>query len=91
MSIEDKIYWGGHMARWSLSDVLEGEDFKLICLAEAVEFERKGFHTELQKYSGPQARYEALKELLTHGSLGLADIEERDGVLHVTANWCFVG
>lgn len=91
MSIDKKIYAGGHMSGWSLGDVLKDEEFKLICLAETVEFERQGFHTKLQKYTGPEARYEALKELLTQGSLGAGTIEEREGTLYVSANWCFVG
>jgi len=90
--IDLKIYTGGWLGTWSLRDVIEGDLFKTICEAKEVAFTRHGFHEQIsQTVEGPQGRLAALKELLEYGSLGMENIEEKNEVLHVTANWNFVG
>ncbi|MEL6859999.1 MAG: hypothetical protein AAFO74_16550 [Pseudomonadota bacterium] len=90
--VDRKIYVGGWGRSWSLRDVIEGELFKTICEAKEVVFTRHGFHEQIsQTVEGPQGRLAALRELLEFGSLGMETLEEKDEVLHVTANWNFVG
>lgn len=87
-----KIYAGGWGSSWSIRHVIEGDLFKVICEAEEVSFTRRGFHEQIsQTVEGPQGRLAALKELLEFGSLGMETLEEKAEVLHVTANWNFVG
>lgn len=91
-SVDLKIYTGGWESSWSLRDVIEGDLFKAICEAKQVAFTRHGFHEQIsQTVEGPQGRLAALKELLEFGSLGMERLEAKDDVLHVTANWNFVG
>lgn len=103
-SCTDKIvYWGGHGARWSLTDVMKSKAYQTILTAEHIIFERYGFGKPLHKndkngwgpthrYEGPEARVAAMNELLENGSLGMPTIEEReDGTTYIQANWNFVG
>lgn len=87
-----KIYAGGWVGSWSIRHVIEGDLFKAICEAEEVSFTRRGFHEQIsQTVEGPQGRLAALKELLEFGSLGMEELEVSGNVLHVKANWNFVG
>lgn len=87
-----KLYAGGWGRSWSLRDVLDGDLFRRLCAAGEVVFMRCGFNEPLSSpIAGPQGRIAALRELLEYGSLGMETLEEKDGILHVTANWNFVG
>ena len=91
-AVDLKIYTGGWGRAWSLRHVIEGDLFKTICEAKEVAFTRHGFHEQISStIDGPQGRLAALREFLEHGSLGMEELETRDDVLHVKANWNFVG
>lgn len=72
--------------------MLESDLFRRLCAADEVVFTRCGFNEPLSpSQAGLQGRIAALRELLEYGSLGMETFEEKDGILHVSANWNFVG
>ncbi|NQY97275.1 MAG: hypothetical protein HRT82_08935 [Henriciella sp.] len=92
--IDEKVYYAmthPTVPIRSLKDVTQDELYIAIMKANRVELEYRSFFEPMGNYRDEEAKAMVLKDFFEFGWSGLSEWEERDGVLCISVNWCFVG
>lgn len=75
----------------SVKDITQDELYIALMKANRVELEYRSFFEPMEKYKDDEAKAIVLRDFFEFGWSGLTEWEERDEVLNISVNWCFVG